>query len=148
MITYSNTSKQDLDVHSTSGYTILGLNSGAPWVIKFGKLSIRENLVMTSPSGRPYVRPWTRRVEVSRKEFLPYPLKSFVPYCFKSCQLTKCLVDFRGRPFDFWGGYGWFQKKRPADWFRQEKSMKIDSWEKNILPSCSTPVLTGLRMRA
>ena len=56
MITYSNTSKQDLDVHSTSGYTILGLTSGAPWVIKFGKLSIRENLVMTSPSVRPSVR--------------------------------------------------------------------------------------------
>ena len=27
------------------------------------------------------------------------------------CQLSKCLVDFRGQPFDFWGGYGWFQKK-------------------------------------
>ena len=50
------------------------------------------------------------------------------------CQLTKCLVDFRGRPFDFWGGYGWFQKKCPADWFREEKSMQINSWEKNILP--------------
>ena len=89
MITYSNTSKQDLDVHSTSGYIILGLKSGAQWVIKFGKLSIRENLVMTSPSVRPYVRPWTLRVEISRNEFLPSPLESFVPYCFKSCQLTK-----------------------------------------------------------
>ena len=29
--------------------------SGAPWVTKFGKLSIRENLVMTSPYVRPYV---------------------------------------------------------------------------------------------
>ena len=42
-------------------------------------------------------------------------------------------MDFRGRPFDFWGGYGWFQKKCPADWFREEKSMQINSWEKNIL---------------
>ena len=49
------------------------------------------------------------------------------------CQLTKCLVEFRGWPFDFWGGYGWFQKKCPADWFQEEKSMQINSWEKNIL---------------
>ena len=33
-------------------------------------------------------------------------------------------MDFKGRPFDFWGGYGSFQKKCPADcactklWFR------------------------------
>ena len=32
--------------------------SGAPWVRKFGKLSIRENLVMMSPYVRPYVRPY------------------------------------------------------------------------------------------
>ena len=38
-----------------------------------------------------------------------------------------CLhLNFRGRPFDFWGGggvgYGWFQKEKyPADWFRGEK---------------------------
>ena len=42
-------------------------------------------------------------------------------------------MDFRGRPFDFWGGYGWLQKKCPADWFREEKSMQINSSEKNIL---------------
>ena len=30
--------------------------SGAPWVRKFGKLSIRESLVMTSPYVSPYVR--------------------------------------------------------------------------------------------
>ena len=40
-------------------------------------------------------------------------------------------MDFRGRPFDFWGGYGWFQRKCPADWFRQEKSMQY-IWEKNM----------------
>ena len=43
------------------------------------------------------------------------------------------LVDFRGPPFDFWGGYGWFQKKYPTDSFREKKSMEINSWENNIL---------------
>ena len=62
----------------------------------------------------------TFRVGVSSNEFLPSPLESLLPIVSKAsrndwqiriCQLTKCLVDFRGRPFDFWGGYGWFQKK-------------------------------------
>ena len=33
----------------------------------------------------------------------------------------------------FEGVMGAFRKKCPADWFREEKSMLIDSWEKNIL---------------
>ena len=73
----------------------------------------------------------------SRNEFFPSPLKSFVPYHFKwlqirICQLSKCLVDFRGRLFDFWEVYGWFQirKKDPADWFPEEKNVQKNSWEK------------------
>ena len=64
---------------------------------------------------RPLVR--TLRVWVSRNESLSSPLESFVSKGFRNdwqiriCQLSKCLVDFRGQPFDFWGGYGWFQKK-------------------------------------
>ena len=43
--------------------------------------------------------------QVSSNEFLPSPLESFVPFVSKSfrndwqiriCQLSKCLVDFRG----------------------------------------------------
>ena len=124
-------------LQKTSGVDVLLSKSGAPWVRQFGKLSIRENLVMTSP----YVRtdPPGR---VSRNEFLRSSLESLSPIVSKAfrndwqiriCQLTKCLLDFRGRPFDFWGGYGWFQRKCPADWFREEKSMQINSWEKNIL---------------
>ena len=48
----------------------------APWVIKFGKLFDYDVTV------RPSVR--TFRVGVSRNEFLPSPLESFVHYCFKS----------------------------------------------------------------
>ena len=83
------------------------------------------------------------KVVESRNDFLPSPLESFVPivskgfrndWQFRICQLGKCLVDSRGRPFDFWGGYGWFQKKiYPADWFREEKSMQRNSWKNNIL---------------
>ena len=63
----------------------------------------------------------TLRVVESRNESLPSPLESFIPIVSKGftndwqiriCQLSKCLVDFRGRLFDFWGGYGWFQKKK------------------------------------
>ena len=35
---------------------------------------------------------------------------------------------YGGRPFNFWGGYGWFGKKCPADWFREDKSTQINSW--------------------
>ena len=44
----------------------------APYLRKFGKLSMCENLVMTSPSVR------TLRVEVSRNKFLSSPLESFL----------------------------------------------------------------------
>ena len=50
-----------------------------------GKLSIHENLVMTSPYVHSFVRT-DSRVEVSTNEFLPSPLESFVPYCFKRVQ--------------------------------------------------------------
>ena len=48
--------------------------------------------------------------------------------------------QFRGRPFDFWGGYGWFQKKKyPTDRFRRKKDLarnylakKIAYWLKKI----------------
>ena len=43
------------------------------------------------------------------------------------------MIDFRGRQFDFWGVMDDLRKKCPADWFREEKSMQINSWEKNIL---------------
>ena len=98
-----------------------------------GNLSTRENLVMTSQ----YVRPF--RVGVSRNESLPSPLESFVFYCFKSfrndwqiriCLLIKCLVDFRGRPFDFWGGYGWFQRKISCRLISSEKSLQGNTSEK------------------
>ena len=85
---------------------------------------------------------------MSSNKFLPSPLESFVPFVSKSfrndwqiriCQLSKCLVDFRGRPFDFWGGYRWFQKKKyPTDWFQGGKACKdiagkiISCTEKNI----------------
>ena len=49
-------------------------------------------------------------------------------------------MDFTGRPFDFWGGYGWFQKKKyPTDWFQGGKACKdiagkiISCTEKNIV---------------
>ena len=31
------------------------------------------------------------------------------------------------------GGYGWFERKCPADWLREKKCMQINYWEKNIL---------------
>ena len=105
-----------------------------------GKLSIRENLVMMSPYVRTSVR--TLRVEISRNEFLPSLLKSFVLYCFnffrndwkiRVCLLSKCLVDFSDRQFDFWGGYGWFQEKVSSDWFRGEKACKDMPGENDIL---------------
>ena len=108
--------------------------SGTPWVIKFGKLSIWENLVMTSRYVRPYVPTdfpgrgkVNRSLPLSTREFLsPIVSKAFRnDWQIRICQLTECLVDF-----DFWGGYGWFQKKCPPDWFRQEKSMQINSWKK------------------
>ena len=83
---------------------------------------------------RPLVR--TLRVWVSRNESLSSPLESFVSKGFRNdwqiriCQLSKCLVDFRGQLFDFWGVHGWFQKKYPADWLREEKSMQRNSSEK------------------
>ena len=57
-----------------SGASAQSARSGAPWVIKFGKLSIRENSVMTSPYVRPYVRT-DFPGRVSRNEFLNSPLK-------------------------------------------------------------------------
>ena len=42
-------------------------------------------------------------------------------------------MDFRGRPFDLWGVMGDFRKKCLADWFREEKSIQMNSWEKSIL---------------
>ena len=80
-----------------------------------------------------------RRVGVSRNEFLPSPLESFVPIVSKAfrsywqiriCQLTKCLVDFRGRPFDFWGFMGDFRKNVLQTDFGRKKSVQINSWEK------------------
>ena len=43
---------------------------------------MRENLIMTSPYVRPYVRMFFR-IGVNRNEFLSSPLERFVPYCFK-----------------------------------------------------------------
>ena len=48
--------------------------SGAPWVIKFGKLSIREDLFMTSPYVRtnfPGRGKWERIPPLSPREFCP-----------------------------------------------------------------------------
>ena len=42
--------------HIYSFHSGASARSGEQWVIKFGKLSIRENLVMTSPYVRPYGR--------------------------------------------------------------------------------------------
>ena len=38
--------------------------------------------------------------------------RQLMPRKCSLCSQGKCLVDFRGRPFDFWGGYEWFQKKK------------------------------------
>ena len=90
------------------------------------------------------------KVVESRNDFLPSPLESFVPivskgfrndWQFRICQLGKCLVDSRGQLSDFWGGYGWFQKKNilQAD-FDRKKACKeipgktISCTEKNITP--------------
>ena len=84
----------------------------------------------------------TFRVGVSSNEFLPSPLESFLPIVSKAsrndwqiriCQLTKCLVDFRGRPFDFWGGYGWFQKKMSCRLISGGKKHANKFLGKNIL---------------
>ena len=100
----------------------------------------------------------TLQVGISRNEFLPSP-REFCPLLFQKifrndwknriCQLTKCLVDFRGRPFDFWGVMGDFRKnvlqadferKKACKWIPgkkiilQWKSLMTYNAEKNLIP--------------
>ena len=100
------------------------------WKFLFSKIKKKRKFGhdVAHRAERPSVR--TLRVEVSRNVFLPSPLESFVPVVSKGfkndrqiriCQLSKCLVDFRGRPFNFWGGYFRFRKKR---------SCRLISWGK------------------
>ena len=51
------------------------------------------------------------------------------------CDLRRAIFSvFRGLPFDFWGGYGWFQKKICCILFlREKKSCKEIPGGKNIL---------------
>ena len=56
--------------------------TGAPWVIKFGKLSIRDTV-------RHRTSVWTFRVGISRNEFLPSPLESFVPLFQKALEIIE-----------------------------------------------------------
>ena len=87
---------------------------------------------------RSFVR--TLRVGVSRNESLSSPLESFVSKGFRNdwqiriCQLSKCLVEFRSRPFNFWGGYREFQKKIFCSTeFERKKACKEVSGKNNIL---------------
>ena len=87
---------------------------------------------------RSFVR--TLRVGVSRNESLSSPLESFVSKGFRNdwqiriCQLSKCLVEFRSRPFNFWGGYREFQKKIFCSTeFERKKACKEVTGKNNIL---------------
>ena len=60
----------------------IGSRSRAPWVIEFGKPSTRENLVMTSPYVRSYVRTdFAGRGK--RKRILPLSPREFCPLLFQ-----------------------------------------------------------------
>ena len=60
----------------------IGSRSRAPWVIEFGKPSTRENLVMTSPYVRSYVRTdFPGRGK--RKPILPLSPREFCPLLFQ-----------------------------------------------------------------
>ena len=79
--------------------------SGAPWVIKFGKLSIRKKFGY-DVTVRTTVR--TLRVGVSKNEFLPSPLSSreFCPLLFqKPLEMIEfCPLLFQ-KPDQMFGGF-------------------------------------------
>ena len=98
----------------------------------------QEYLVNYPPCTKPYTNNFLVVLTLGKNSsLLPWRVLSPIvskgfrnDWQIRICQLSKCLVDFRGRPFDSWGVYGWFQKKNPADWFRWEKSLQGNSWEK------------------
>ena len=126
------------NVSSHSTASAREARSEAPYVIKFGKLSIQGKFgydVTVRPSVCTTVR--TFRVGVSRNEFLyPLPLRVLFQKPLKMIDKSESVNwpnvwwILGADHLTFEGGMSDFRKKCPARWFREEKRMQVNSSEK------------------
>ena len=102
----------------------------------------QEYLVNYPPCTKPYTNNFLVVLTLGKNSsLLPWRVLSPIvskgfrnDWQIRICQLSKCLVDFRGRPFDSWGVYGWFQKKKILQTdFDGKKACKEIAGKKNIL---------------
>ena len=103
----------------------------APYLIENGELSV--TLSPYGLSGKGWVE---TNSPLSPREFCPILFQKALAMIDKteSIYWANVWVDFSGRYFDFWGGYGWFKKKYPVCWFRAGKACKVTLGE---MTSCN-----------